>query len=349
MKLKIKWLYLLFCWICVSCQSEEEKQLETIDYQLQVNRLDIAMEQFAKKLPEKPNSYYELFQQYFGKHLDFIRDWNYNLGDSTLVPDSIIATDFVDFLSNKTTLALIDSVRKLYPENEPFPYFEKAIKRLKLYFKDFDFPQIYTYITGYPPAGAPAPIVLERDQLFITSQYWGISLDYFLGTDADYHMDIPMYMRKKCRREYILAAILMRYVNRWQPPLKPETMPTFADRMIHQGIKLYFTKKIAPELPDSIILSYTPEQMEWVNYFEKNIYNELLPFFFKTDPKATEKYLIDRPFTQGLDRQSPGRLGEFLGLRIVSEYMKNHPEVTLEHLVKTTDYPQIIKEAKYKP
>ncbi len=345
----VKLPVIFFSFFLVSCQSEEDKQLEQIPYQLQVNRLDVAMEKFYKAAQEKPDSTYELFIKYFGKHLDFIREWNYNLGDSVVVPDSIIALDFKTFLLDKPTQALLDSVHKLYPENEPFPYFEKAIKRLKLYFKDFEFPQVYIYITGYPPPGVPAPLVLEKEQLFITTQYWGISLDYFLGIDADYHMDIPMYMRKKCKKEYLLAAILMRYVNRWQPPLKPENMPTFADRMIHQGIKLYFTKKIAPEIPDSIVLSYSPEQMEWVNYFEKNIYNELIPYFFKTDPKATEKYLLDKPFTQGLDRQSPGRIGEFLGYKIVSEYMRNHPEITLEQLIKTTDYQKIIKESKYKP
>lgn len=344
------YIVIFFSYFFISCQSEEDKQLEQIDYQLQVNRLDVTMEKYYQSIEENPDSsYYELFIRYFGKHLAFIRDWNYNLGDSVVISDSIIAMDFKNFLADKPTQVLLDSVRKLYPENEPFPYFEKAIKRLKLYFKDFEFPFIYTYITGYPPPGAPAPIVLEKDQLFITTKYWGISLDYFLGTEADYHMDIPMYMRKKCRKEYILPAILMRYVNRWQPPLRPETMPTFADRIIHQGIKLYFTKRIAPELPDSLILSYTPEQMEWVNYFEKNIYNELIPYFYKTDPKAIEKYLLDKPFTQGLDRQSPGRLGEFLGYKIVSEYMRNHPDVTLEQLVKTTDYQKIIKDAKYKP
>jgi len=345
---KMYWFFFLFVWICLGCQSEEDKQLEKIDYQLEVNRLDVLMEKYSKDIQENPDSSYSYFIKYFGKHLEFIRDWNYSFIDTT-ISDTLISMDFKTFLSDKPTKVLLDSVRKLYPENEPFPYFEKAIKRLKLYFNDFEFPKVYTYITGYPPPGAPAPIVLEKDQLFITTEYWGISLDYFLGTEADYHMDIPMYIRKKCRKEYILPAILMKYVNRWQPPLRPETMPTFADRMIHQGIKLYFTKKIAPELPDSLIFSYTPEQMEWVNYFEKNIYNELIPFFFKTDPKATEKYLLDKPFTQGLDRQSPGRLGEFLGFKIVSEYMRNNPQITLEQLVKNTDYHKIIKESKYKP
>jgi hypothetical protein len=343
------WAYLFFLsFILWSCQSEEESQLEEIQYTLKINRLDIAMENFAKRVIENPDSSYQYFQTYFGEHLDFIRAWNYNVGD-TVISDTIIASDFSNFLTDKPTLALLDSVRKLYPVDEKFPYFEKALKRLKLYFKDFEFPKIYTYITGYPPYGAPAPIILERDQLFITPEYWGISLDYFLGTNADYHMDIPMYMRRKCRKEYILTAILMKYVSRWQPPLRPEKMPTFGERVIHQGIKIYFAHKIAPEIPDSLLLSYTPEQLEWVNYFEKNIYNELVPYFFKSDPKLIEKYLQDRPFTQGLDRQSPGRLGEFLGYKIVSEYMRNHPEVTLEQLVKTTDYQKIIKESKYKP
>lgn len=343
---------LVFCVLIVallgSCQSEEDRQLEAIDYSLKINRLDSVMKAYAHAAQnENAPSTVQQFRNFFGSYLDFIRFWNY-FSDST-ISDTLIANDFHGFLLDMPVQALLDTIHKHYPDNDAFKPFEKAIKRLKLYFNDFAYPEIYTYITGYPPADVPPAIVLERDQLIVSEKYWGISLDYFLGKDADYHLDLPMYIRRKCRKEYILPAILMRYIGRWQPPLQPEKMPTFLDRVIHQGIKLYFTQRISPETPDSILLAYTPENLEWAHYYEKNIYNELLPYFFKTDPKANEKYLMDKPFTQGLDRQSPGRLGEFLGLKIVQSFMKNNPDVSLAELVKMTDYAKILKLSRYKP
>jgi uncharacterized protein YjaZ len=57
----------------------------------------------------------------------------------------------------------------------------------------------------------------------------------------------------------------------------------------------------------------------------------------------------DAPFTTPFHRNSAPRSGTFIGYKIVRAYMKNHPDVTLEQLMKMTDYIEIYNESYYEP
>ena len=54
-------------------------------------------------------------------------------------------------------------------------------------------------------------------------------------------------------------------------------------------------------------------------------------------------------FTTGFSRQSPSRLGIWIGWHIVSDYMKNNPETKLNELFKITDSQQLLHDSGYKP
>ncbi|MDF1518362.1 MAG: gliding motility lipoprotein GldB, partial [Lutibacter sp.] len=54
------------------------------------------------------------------------------------------------------------------------------------------------------------------------------------------------------------------------------------------------------------------------------------------------KFYID------IDKESPGRIGVWLGWQIVSAYMTNNNDVTLQQLLQT-DAEEIFNKSKYKP
>ena len=60
-------------------------------------------------------------------------------------------------------------------------------------------------------------------------------------------------------------------------------------------------------------------------------------------------YLNDGPFTSEISQQSPGRLGMWVGWRIVESYMNHHPEVTLADLLAENDAQHILEHSYYKP
>ena len=70
---------------------------------------------------------------------------------------------------------------------------------------------------------------------------------------------------------------------------------------------------------------------------------------YKTDPLVLTSYLNDGPFTAEISQQSPGRLGMWVGWRIVESYMNHHPEVTIEALLADGDAQRILEQSYYKP
>ena len=57
--------------------------------------------------------------------------------------------------------------------------------------------------------------------------------------------------------------------------------------------------------------------------------------------------LNDGPFTNGLPRESPGHIGEWIGYRMVTAYLSENPDVSFAQLIAIED-PKVILKA-YKP
>ncbi|MGC3977958.1 MAG: hypothetical protein QM751_06835 [Paludibacteraceae bacterium] len=52
--------------------------------------------------------------------------------------------------------------------------------------------------------------------------------------------------------------------------------------------------------------------------------------YFQTNVKLIGQYLNDAPFTTPISQESPGRLGVYIGWRIVDSYMENNENISLE-------------------
>ena len=72
--------------------------------------------------------------------------------------------------------------------------------------------------------------------------------------------------------------------------------------------------------------------------------NDLL---FTTDVMQINKMVGDGPFTPGMPPESPGGVGNWLGLEMVSAFMEANDEVTLNQLMSMKNDREILKY--YKP
>ena len=57
----------------------------------------------------------------------------------------------------------------------------------------------------------------------------------------------------------------------------------------------------------------------------------------------------DGPFTSEVSQDSPGRLGTWVGWRIVESYMNNNEQVTIQQLLDNEDAQNILENSKYRP
>ena len=105
-----------------------------------------------------------------------------------------------------------------------------------------------------------------------------------------------------------------------------------------------------PSLPDSVILGYSARQMDWANYHEGQIWAYVVEknMLYANTYEQRRMLFNDGPFTTAFGEDSPSRIGDFLGLKIVRSFMSNNDE-TLTNLMKMTDNQDVFQRSQYKP
>ena len=69
---------------------------------------------------------------------------------------------------------------------------------------------------------------------------------------------------------------------------------------------------------------------------------------YETNDRVKEKYLGDRPKVIEIGEDCPGRIGQWLGWRIVSRYRTENPSISLIDLMENANARDIFEKSKYK-
>ena len=245
-----------------------------------------------------------------------------------------------DYCSSPAIQHLTDTTRVLYPSLQnleedlglAFGYFH-------YHFPDRPIPRVFTYVSEFGVG-----------TFTVDTRVLGIGLDFFLGEDYPFYDPavFPRYMQQTMTSEYISANAVRALAQVLLPPVSSGNL---LDYMIHNGKILYLASRFLPQKPMHQLLLYTPEQMEWTENNELNIWSYLidLGYFYETDQRKFRKFIEPSPNTPGMPQEAPGRLANWIGYRIVEAYMNRNPEVSLPELAADTDFQSIMDKSKYKP
>ena len=216
---------------------------------------------------------------------------------------------------------------------------ESLFKYTKYYFKSAKTPRVITLINEVDDASR----AIYNDSIAL------ISLDNYLGKEHRFYVNIPLYKTQFFESQFIVGDLAENYLLQKTPF---SNSSQFVEKMVYFGKITYAKKLLLPNVKEAAILDYQEEQYNWAIANEYNVWsyfveNELL---FSTDSKLDLRFLQAAPFSKfylELDAESPGRIGCFIGYRIVDEYMKTH-KLSLEELL-TTSSKLIYEQSKYKP
>ena len=214
-------------------------------------------------------------------------------------------------------------------------------KHFKYYLPKFKSPDVYTILSDFD---FEYPVLYSGDRLFV-------SLDMYLGANSTEYDSFPLYLKNNFRKERIRIdagdAVLRTIVSK-EPYDK-----TMVNEMIYNGKLLYINKLMNPEMPDNEIIGYTEDKFEWCENKEVDIWTFMVigQYLYSSDPQLKKRFIDPAPFSKfflDIDRESPGRIGAWLGWKIVDSYMK-HNDVSLEELILNKDSKSIFVNSKYKP
>lgn len=251
-------------------------------------------------------------------------------------------TSFVNginrFYQNKYIKRLTKTIKKKHgsyiPEKQKLV---AALKRIKAFFPKQTIPRKIYFINS---SFSSSVVCTENDI--------AIGVERYLGPNEKVIQELPnqqfyTWIKKSMKKEYLTRDVVAGWL---MTHYCEETSENYASEMIRWGKILYFTEASMPNEKENLIARYTKNQYDWAcksegMFWKYLVDNELL---FKTDEKTRANFLSEGPFTSGLPEESPDRLGQFLGWRIVKQYMENH-EISLEKLNKVS-YNELLQNYK---
>ena len=264
---------------------------------------------------------------------------------SALLGDTLNANEMMylkDFVTDTFIMKINKLAEETFPNISPVSDKVKSVyQHFNYYFPEFKIPPTYTYISG---------INYDNGPVMITNESVMISLDFYLS-NKDLVYDIigmPRYVSRRCQPSAltrdVAEAIYYSYIFM---DIKAKNV---LKEMIDRGKKYYFIEAMDPTLNDSVILSYSTQQMEWAQDNEGQVWATIVGnnMLYANGFEQYRLLFNDGPFTAAFAEEAPARLGDFIGLRIIRSFMSNNDE-TLQKLMKNTDYQDIFQRSQYKP
>lgn len=210
-------------------------------------------------------------------------------------------------------------------------------QHIRYNFPDFRVPPVKTFVSG-----------LSQD-MFVNDSLMVLGLDFFVGPAARYRPNVPEYILRRYRPEYVLPTAALAISSKYNK--KELTNQTMLGEMVQYGKSLYFAERVLPCTADSLLIGYTDKELRGVLFNEGKIWAHFLDkkLLYNTAPFTVQKYVGERPNIPEIDKTCPGRIGAWVGWQIVRKYMAGHPNVTLAQLMADKNPQHILNESRYRP
>ncbi len=173
-----------------------------------------------------------------------------------------------------------------------------------------------------------------------------IAPESYLNPETKIISSIPKNQLYEWQKERMDLQYLERDIafNWIQMHLFDEIDKQLAQHIIQAGKILYITNACFPVAEERYILRYSDKDWTWAEQNEDLTWDYLVKeqLLFKNNRKDKANFLNAGPTTVGLPDESPDRMGQFLGYKMVKGFMEENKEVSLQELLKI-DYNNILQ------
>ncbi|MFD2866191.1 gliding motility lipoprotein GldB [Mucilaginibacter antarcticus] len=340
----MKQIYLFFIvgLLLSACGGKKDIDVSNIPIDVKIARFDHDFDQLRTK-PMEPQAI-ALLQKYG----DFYRDYTQQILEAGSVQDTNYFKTLREVFKGRPYNDLKHDVDSVYPGQLQKQEAEltDAFRRIKYYYPKKNTPKVYAYFSGF------------KAQTSVGDGYFGIGLDLFLGANSRFYPALtevfPRYISRRFTPEH-LSARVVEGIAREDMFVESDDNKTLLSKMVYNGKILYFMDQVLPNVPDSLKIGFTSQQIKWCDDFKSTIWGYMLEqnLLYETDLQKIQTYINEAPFTPqfgGLQgNPSAPKLGVWTGWQIVKQYMEKHPDVTLQQLMVNNDAQQILNDSKYRP
>ena len=217
---------------------------------------------------------------------------------------------------------------------------EEAFARLKVAFPDSITPRLVAFNSGF------------NYGLFPTDSVLGFGVEWFVGNGHPVVARLATEAFPQFVKERMVPAMLVpSAVKGWLLVhyAKPAGGRDLLTNLVETGKVMALLDALLPDTEPHLKFAFTPAQLAWCEANEALIWRELAgrELLFSKQADDIGRIMNDGPFTNGFPRESPGHIGEWIGYRMVMNYLEAHPGTTFAALFNIRD-PNIILKS-YRP
>ena len=110
--------------------------------------------------------------------------------------------------------------------------------------------------------------------------------------------------------------------------------------MIYKGKVRYLLEAMFPNEKESTIMNYSEEELAWCYKKQLAVWRELTKLNEKNQPPIYEKrkseiskWVAPGPFTSSLSEEATDRMGEWMGLQMVRDFMRENSESSISDML----------------
>lgn len=180
--------------------------------------------------------------------------------------------------------------------------------------------------------GNPRPVV-RVDSVVL------IALNHFLGAEYPGYAQWQEYRRVN-KTPRMLPYAVASAIAATQYPMEITDDVTLLNWMLYEGALVEARLRLVPDARLDEALGYSSEELEFADGHISEIWQEMSVkrMIYDTDPLLIDRMVAPAPSSPVLMTKAPGRIGVYVGYRIVKDYLSRYPATTLATLLSKDFY-----------
>lgn len=179
-----------------------------------------------------------------------------------------------------------------------------------------------------------------------------VALNHYLGPENEAYRGWPQYKRALKTRPMIPVDVAEALVS-ISMPYTPKNR-TILSRLLYEGALAVAKQAFVPDASLSMILGLTESDLSRTRENEDFIWKMLIKDnnLYSTDAELMSNLFDFLPSSGRISPDAPGRAARYIGYRIVTEYIRQNPDVELKYLLSPDFYDDgttVLRKSGYSP
>ena len=299
--------------VVYSCESSSDTSFSIKEEYppVKIKRMDIEIYRYPSMTAEKQTSFNAEMESGISALLTML-----NMGH----PDD---SAYMKYVNSEAVKMFTPEVEEVFSDIADLENVLGGVKQnMKKELPQINMCEIYSIVSPY------------KQSIYIADSTMLLALNHYLGAEHKAYDGFEEYIKKTKHAKYIPYDIVEATIGTFNP-YETTGDEMVLSKMLFAGAIVEAKMRIVPEASLSLALGYDEKELEWVEDNQQQLWNALVSkeLLYSTSYMDINQLLSLTPCSSILHQQAPGRVGRYLGYKIIRAYLEKNPSTTLSQLL----------------